>query len=166
MTTTYHDFEIPLGTLRLVGTKESVDRIELPNRAAEPPDAAWVVSNGVLPAALADAKRQIEEYFAGERREFDLPLTLEGTEFQRRVWAELRRIPFGETISYGTLAERIEKPSGSRAVGQANGRNRLPIVVPCHRVISHDGKLGGYGGGLRTKQALLDLERRAVEGAA
>ncbi len=166
MTATYHDFDTPIGTLRLVGGEDAVDRIDLPNLAAEAPNPAWTPSNGALPVALAEAKRQIEEYFAGGRREFDLPLALEGTEFQRRVWAELRRIPFGETISYGELAARIGKPMASRAVGAANGRNPAPVVVPCHRVISHDGKLGGYGGGLPVKQALLDLERRAGAGAA
>lgn len=164
MTATYHDFQTPIGTLRLVGAEDAIDRIELPNRAAEPPNPAWVVSDGTLPAALAEAKRQIEEYFAGVRREFDLPLALEGTEFQRRVWAELRRIPFGETISYGELAARIGKPTASRAVGAANGRNPAPVVVPCHRVIGSDGRLTGFGGGLPTKQALLDLERRAAGG--
>ena len=160
MTTTYHDFETPIGTLRLVGAEDSVDRIDLPNRAAEAPDAAWRLANGGLPTALAQAKRQLEEYFAGERREFDLPLAAGGTDFQRRVWAELGRIPFGETISYGELAARVGKPTASRAVGAANGGNPLPVVVPCHRVIGSSGRLVGYGGGLPTKQALLDLERR------
>lgn len=164
MTATYHDFHTPIGTLRLVGDEDAIDRIELPREAAKAPDAAWEAADGALPAALAEAKRQLEEYFAGERREFELPLASQGTDFQHRVWDELRRIPFGQTISYGELAERIGKPSASRAVGQANGKNRLPIVVPCHRVISHDGTLGGYGGGLPTKQALLDLERRALAG--
>lgn len=164
MTTTFHDFRTPIGTLRLVGDEDAIDRIELPNEAARAPNGSWKPANGVLPAALAEAKRQLGEYFDGKRREFDLPLGPGGTEFQQRVWVELRRIPFGETISYRTLAERIGKPAASRAVGQANGRNRLPIVVPCHRVISHDGKLGGYGGGLPTKQRLLDLERRAAGG--
>ena len=162
MTATYYDFDTPIGTLRLVGGEDSIDRIDLPNWAAEPPDRAWTPSNGALPAALQETKRQLEEYFAGGRREFDLPLGGGGTDFQRRVWAELQRIPFAETISYGELAARVGSPSGSRAVGQANGANRLPIVVPCHRVISHDGKLGGYGGGLPTKQALLGLERRVA----
>ncbi len=162
MPATYHDLDTPIGALRLVGGEDSIDRIELPNRTAEPPDPAWVPSNGSLPAALAETRRQLEEYFDGKRREFDLPLGAGGTEFQQRVWAELRRIPFGETISYGELAARVGNPSGSRAVGQANGANPLPVVVPCHRVVSHDGKLGGYGGGLPTKQALLDLERRVV----
>ena len=163
MTRTYHDFDTPIGTLRLVGGEHTLDGIDLPNRAAEPPNPAWAPTNGVLPAALAETKRQIEEYFAGDRREFDLPLGACGTEFQRRVWDELRRIPFGETISYGDLAGRIGKPTASRAVGAANGRNPFPVVVPCHRVIGHDGKLGGYGGGLPTKQALLELERRVAE---
>ena len=166
MTTTYHDLDTPIGTFRLVGGEDAVDRIDLPNRAAEPPNPAWVASNGALPAALAEAKRQLEEYFAGERREFDLPQAAKGTEFQRRVWAELRRIPFGETISYGELAARVGKPTASRAVGAANGRNPLPVVVPCHRVIGSSGRLVGYGGGLPTKQALLDLERRAIGGEA
>ena len=166
MTTTYHDLDTPIGTLRLVGDEDSVDRIDLPNRAVEAPNPAWVASNGALPAALAEAKRQIEEYFVGARQEFDLPLALEGTEFQRRVWAELRRIPFGETISYGELAARIGKPTASRAVGAANRCNPASVVVPCHRVIGADGKLVGYGGGLGTKQALLDLERRTGTGAA
>lgn len=163
MPVTYHDFDTPIGALRLVGDDAAIDRIELPNEAAKAPDTAWEAADGALPAALAEAKRQLEEYFAGERREFDLPLGAGGTEFQQRVWAELRRIPFGETISYGELAARIGKPTASRAVGAANGRNPLPVVVPCHRVVSHDGKLGGYGGGLPTKQALLDLERRVAE---
>lgn len=162
MTAAYHDLDTLIGALRLVGGEDSIDRIELPHRAAESPDPAWAPSSGALPAALQEAKRQLGEYFDGKRQEFDLPLGAGGTEFQQRVWAELRRIPFGETISYGELAARIGNPSGSRAVGQANGANRLPIVVPCHRVIGHDGKLGGYGGGLAVKQALLDLEQRVV----
>ncbi len=162
MTATYHDLDTPIGTLRLVGDENSIDCIDLPNRAAEPPDPTWERSNGALPAALAEAKLQLEEYFDGARQDFDLPLGAGGTDFQERVWGELRRIPFGETISYGELAARIGKPTASRAVGAANGRNPLPVVVPCHRVISHDGKLGGYGGGLPTKQRLLDLERRVA----
>ncbi len=164
MTATYHDFDTPIGTLRLVGGEDAIDRIELPNEAAKAPDGAWEQANGGLPAALAEAKRQLGEYFEGKRREFDLRLGAGGTEFQQRVWGELRRIPFGETISYGELAARIGKPTASRAVGAANGRNPLPVVVPCHRVIGSSGRLVGYGGGLTTKQALLDLEQRAVAG--
>ena len=112
------------------------------------------------PPVLNDTLTQLEEYFAGDRTDFDLPLEMHGTEFQRQVWAELRQIPYGETISYGELARRVGRPKGPRAVGQANGKNPIPIVVPCHRVVASGG-LGGYAGGLPMKQALL-----AVEGVA
>jgi len=108
---------------------------------------------------LKEAERQLAEYFAGERTEFDLPLAAAGTPFQRRVWSALCDIPYGETISYGELARRIGQPTASRAVGLANGRNPISIVVPCHRVIGSSGKLIGYGGGLDRKQKLLELER-------
>ena len=107
---------------------------------------------------LRDTRVQLDEYFAGERRVFDLPLAPRGTAFQREVWNALRDIPYGETISYAQLALRIGKPSAMRAVGAANGRNPLPIVVPCHRVIGADGSLTGFGGGLPTKRFLLELE--------
>jgi methylated-DNA-[protein]-cysteine S-methyltransferase len=110
---------------------------------------------------LAAAAAQLDEYFAGERRDFDLELDLRGTEFQRAVWDELLRIPYGETMSYGELARRLGRPERVRAVGAANGRNPVAIVVPCHRVIGADGSLTGYGGGLDRKRALL-----AVEGSA
>ncbi len=103
--------------------------------------------------------RQIEEFFAGERHTFDFPLAPKGTEFQKRVWAELLRIPFGETISYGELARRVGNPAASRAVGSANGKNPISLIVPCHRVIGSNGKLTGYGGGLELKEKLLDWER-------
>ena len=103
---------------------------------------------------------QLDEYFAGERLEFDVPLHLEGTTFQQRVWQELTKIPFGQTISYGELARRVGKPSASRAVGAANGRNPVSILVPCHRVVGSAGSLTGYGGGIERKQWLLDWERR------
>jgi len=107
---------------------------------------------------LPEAVRQLEEYFAGKRRDFDLPLHLDGTEFQQRVWRVLTEIPYGETWSYGDLAKRIGNPNASRAVGLANGRNPVSIVVPCHRVIGADGSLTGYGGGLQRKQWLLAHE--------
>ena len=109
-------------------------------------------------AVLHDARMQLEQYFAGERRDFALPLAPRGTAFQREVWNALRDIPYGETISYAQLAQRIGKPSAMRAVGAANGRNPLPIVVPCHRVVGTDGSLTGFGGGLPTKRFLLELE--------
>ncbi len=109
---------------------------------------------------LDDAERQLTEYFAGERTAFDLPLASDGTEFQKKVWAELRRIPFGETASYGEIARRLGyEPVISRAVGAANGANPIPIVVPCHRVIGADGTLTGYAGGVERKKTLLALEQ-------
>jgi|SRR5579872_3250889 len=102
--------------------------------------------------------RQLDEYFAGTRRSFDVPLAPRGTPFQLRVWEELRRIPYGMTTTYGKIAERIGKPTASRAVGLANGSNPIPIIVPCHRVIGTNGALTGFGGGLDVKAALLALE--------
>jgi len=110
--------------------------------------------------AICDVAHQVGEYCAGTRRVFDLPLAPAGTPFQRAVWDQLLRIPYGETISYATLAERVGQPGASRAVGQANGANPIALIIPCHRVIGADGTLTGYGGGLPLKQALLDFERR------
>ena len=118
----------------------------------------WVQDASAAP--LAAAARQLAEYFAGSRREFDLVLRLDGTVFQTRVWRELTKIPYGRTWSYGDLAKRIGKPSAPRAVGLANGRNPISIVVPCHRVIGADGSLTGYGGGLPRKRWLLAHEGR------
>jgi len=101
---------------------------------------------------------QLRDYFAGKRREFDLPLVPEGTEFQLKVWSALRTIPYGKTWSYGELARRIRKPKAARAVGAANGQNPIPIIVPCHRVIGANGSLTGFGGGLKIKRILLELE--------
>ncbi len=108
---------------------------------------------------FVEAKRQLCAYFAGQRTTFDLPLDAQGTPFQKRVWAELALIPYGATISYGALARRIGSPNASRAVGLANGRNPISIIVPCHRVIGANGALVGYGGGLSRKETLLALER-------
>jgi methylated-DNA-[protein]-cysteine S-methyltransferase len=109
-------------------------------------------------AGFDDVRTQLEEYFAGDRTAFEVELRLEGTEFQRQVWDALCSIPYGETISYGELARRVGNPKACRAVGLANGRNPVAIIVPCHRVIAADGTLGGYGGGLDRKSVLLDLE--------
>ena len=165
MNKSYHDFETPLGTMRVVGDARLIDRVDLPNAAARAPDPAWRAARGALPGPLSEAKRQLGEYFAGDRREFDLPLAPDGTAFQHRVWNALRRIPYAETRSYGDLAKRIGNPTASRAVGAANGCNPLAIVVPCHRVIGADGSLTGYGGGLPVKAALLALEQRVAGGA-
>lgn len=114
------------------------------------------------PARTAELRRQLAEYFAGERRDFDLPLSPEGTPFERSVWEELRRIPFGETRSYGEIAQAIGRPGAARAVGRANGANPIPIVVPCHRVIGSNGSLTGFGGGLEAKSRLLEIEGRRL----
>jgi methylated-DNA-[protein]-cysteine S-methyltransferase len=116
------------------------------------------------PGVLGPVRAQLEEYFRGERRSFDVPLALRGTPFQLRVWAELQRIPYGTTISYGELARRLGNPNLSRAVGAANGANPISIIVPCHRVIGADGSLVGYGGGMPAKRGLLALERRPESG--
>jgi methylated-DNA-[protein]-cysteine S-methyltransferase len=116
----------------------------------------WVQNDEARP--FQEAKEQLAAYFEGTLTEFDLPLLMEGTDFQRRVWEALQEIPYGTTISYGQLARRVDNPKGSRAVGLANGRNPISIIVPCHRVIGSNGKLTGYGGGLPRKAALLDFE--------
>jgi O-6-methylguanine DNA methyltransferase len=105
---------------------------------------------------------QLREYFGGQRHDFDLPLDLPGSPFQERVWGELQRIPYGETITYRDLARRVDASRGWRAVGRANGSNRLAVIVPCHRVVATGGGLGGYGGGLPAKRFLLDLEAAAT----
>lgn len=110
---------------------------------------------------LVETERQLGEYFAGERRRFDVPLSFAGTDFQKRVWAALLAIPFGETRSYGEIAGQLGAPGASRAVGAANGRNPISIIAPCHRVVGSNGKLTGFAGGLEAKAFLLDLERAA-----
>lgn len=146
----------PVGPLRLAADETGLRLIEFPDpRHPVSPDDDWEEGDN---AVLATARMQLGDYFAGRRRTFELPLAPQGTEFQQRVWRALRTIPYGATISYRDLAERIGKPSAMRAVGAANGRNPLPIVVPCHRVIGADGTLTGFGGGLPTKRFLLELE--------
>ncbi|TVQ62210.1 MAG: methylated-DNA--[protein]-cysteine S-methyltransferase [Phycisphaerales bacterium] len=127
------------------------------SRLLETPDPPDEVAPGVCPV-LDAAEAQLGEYFAGARRAFEVPMLTLGTEFQRRVWGELGRIPFGATISYGRLAERVGSPGGARAAGGANGANRIAILIPCHRVIDADGALHGYGGGLAHKRRLLEIE--------
>jgi methylated-DNA-[protein]-cysteine S-methyltransferase len=155
----------PIGKLLLAGDDEALKLISFETgRHTRQPDADWRQDE----APLRDAAQQLDEYFAGERRDFDLPLQPTGTAFQQSVWQALRDIPYGETESYGALARRIGKPKAVRAVGASNGLNPLPIVLPCHRVIGANGSLTGYGGGLPIKRALLDLERgqRVFAGAA
>ena len=152
----------PLGPLLLVGTSDALTSLWLPSgRDRLDPEPEWVESA----RPFRDVVRQLDAYFAGRLRRFDLSLAPAGTVFQRRVWRALCDIPYGETVSYGALARRIERPAAVRAVGAANGQNPIAIVIPCHRVIGSDGRLVGYGGGLPAKSALLALER-GVAGAA
>ena len=116
----------------------------------------WTVEETDL---IKETKRQLDEYFAGKRKEFDIPTRLEGTEFQKRVWEELRKIPYGKTVTYKDIAEAVGCPKGFRAVGLANNRNPISIIYPCHRVIGSNGSLTGYGGGLDVKEKLLEMER-------
>lgn len=149
----YHD--TPIGELLLAGDEEALSLVGFPQgKMRREPEGDWIYKE----KPFAGARRQLDEYFSGARREFDLPVKLDGTEFQLLVLEELRRIPYGETTSYRDIAERIGRPTAVRAVGAANGRNPLPIVVPCHRVVGASGDLTGFGGGLDTKEALLRLE--------
>ena len=149
-------FDSPIGRLLLTTDGTALSGLYMEPSRKTPSTEGWVNDPTIAP--LAEAVRQLTEYFSGKRREFDLPLRLQGTAFQQRVWRELTEIPYGETWSYGQLAKRINKPSASRAVGLANGRNPISILVPCHRVIGADGSLTGYGGGLERKQWLLAHE--------
>ena len=149
--------ESPVGRLLLAGSRAGLKWIGFSEgRAAIKPEPDWLPSDQYLTEAI----RQLDAYFRGELRSFDLPLALEGTTFQKTVWQELLKIPYGAAVSYREIARRIGKPKAVRAVGAANGRNPLPIVVPCHRVIGSDGSMTGYGGGLQIKEFLLELERR------
>ena len=145
----------PVGPLMLAADDHALRHIEFRDNCHPADRRDW---HGGDNEVLQAAQQQLGEYFAGRRRVFDLPLAPRGTEFQRAVWQALADIPYGNTISYAQLAQRIGNPTGTRAVGAANGRNPLPIVLPCHRVIGADGGLTGFGGGLPTKQFLLRLE--------
>ncbi|NCF52723.1 methylated-DNA--[protein]-cysteine S-methyltransferase [Gammaproteobacteria bacterium] len=156
----YCFLDTPIGDLLLAGDEESLSLVAFPEGSMRrDPDPDWIYNE----KPFAEARRQLTEYFAGSRKQFDLPLNLSGTEFQLLVLEELRRIPYGETVSYGDIAERIGRPAAVRAVGAANGRNPLPIIVPCHRVIGSGGDLTGFGGGLDAKEALLRLEAENSE---
>jgi len=145
----------PIGTLLLTGTQEGLTGIYMETGAAT---AAAVQSAVRDTTRFTEVKRQLKEYFDGTRRTFDLTLLPEGTAFQKMVWDALRDIPYGTTISYQELANRIGAEKAVRAVGAANGANPIPIIIPCHRVIGADGSLTGYGGGIERKRWLLDLE--------
>ena len=147
--------DTPIGELLLAGTENALSLIGFPKGSMRrDPRPDWIFKE----EPFEKVRHQLREYFEGKRRDFDIPLSLEGTDFQLSVWHELRGIPYGTTVSYGEVAKRIDNPKAVRAVGAANGRNPIPIIVPCHRVIGSHGDLTGFGGGLDTKEALLRLE--------
>lgn len=155
----YTKFKSPVGPFLLAGDDRGLRLLGFDaGRHVIRPQSGWIENK----TPFRETIRQLQAYFRGELREFDLPLALEGTPFQLLVWQNLRTIPFGQTISYGQLARQIGQPHAARAVGLANGSNPIPIIVPCHRVIGSDGSLTGYGGGLSIKQKLLSLESRQL----
>jgi methylated-DNA-[protein]-cysteine S-methyltransferase len=154
--TTFTITQSPVGPLTLAGEGEALVGLYFEN-APRPSD--WVRDDRTLP----DARRQLDEYFAGKRTRFDLPLAPRGTPFRQAVWDQLLRIPYGETATYGEIARALGKPAASRAVGGANHHNPISIIIPCHRVIGADGSMTGYGGELHRKRALLELESRQLQ---
>jgi methylated-DNA-[protein]-cysteine S-methyltransferase len=147
-------YDSPIGTIEIRGNERGVSRLDfVDGRESSRAEAA---------PCLKDAARELDEYFRGSRRTFAFPLALKGTEFQRGVWRALLRIPFGATASYGEVAAWAGRPGAARAVGQANHRNPVAIVIPCHRVVGRSGNLVGYGGGLWRKKWLLEHERRGI----
>lgn len=154
METFWSTYESPIGELTLIARGGRLRGVRFPG------ERHGLGEGARQPDEFANVTRQLDEYFAGDRREFDVAVELEGSEFQRAVWAQLREIPFGATVSYGELAKRLglEEPEAARDVGTAVGQTPTPIVIPCHRVIGANGDLTGYGGGLERKRALLGLE--------
>ena len=151
----FRSMDSPVGKLTLAGKDGRLMHLRMVDQTYEPSHDDWEPDDEAFPEAVG----QLEAYFTGERTEFDLPLHLVGTAFQRQVWEALLTIPYGETRSYGEIARQIGSPSAFRAVGLANGHNPIGIIVPCHRVIGSNGSLTGYGGGLDRKRALLELEK-------
>lgn len=168
---TLREIETPIGRLLAGATDEAVVLLDFTERPMIDAQLA-AVRRRIGPMRMGEAPlldalaRQLGEYLEGGRRAFDLPIDTPGSAFQERVWRELQAIPYGETVSYRELALRVDEPAASRAVGRANGSNRLAVIIPCHRVIAANGGLGGYGGGLATKRLLLDLEAGAMRAAA
>lgn len=148
-------FDSKIGKIKIVGSDIGVEEISL--------ESAEGVSSKEIPNCLVECKTQLEEYFTGKRKKFDLKLNPKGTDFQKRVWNELLKIPFGKTTSYLKLSKKLGDVKAIRAVGGANGKNKIAIVIPCHRVIGSNGKLVGYAGGLWRKQWLLDHEKASFQ---
>lgn len=154
--TCFTEIDSPVGLLYVRGNDECVTGLFMPNHKHwSGPEEGLRRSDD----SFKGIREQLAEYFAGDRQEFDIPVELDGTPFQQRVWEQLTTIPFGQTISYAELARRVGNPTATRAVGAANGRNPVSILVPCHRVIGSHGSLTGYGGGLHNKEWLLNWER-------
>ncbi|MCP2340503.1 methylated-DNA--[protein]-cysteine S-methyltransferase [Actinomadura rupiterrae] len=149
----------PVGPLTLVADGPELVGLYMNQQRHRPEDETFGAPGDPEDEPFASTASQLAAYFTGDRHEFDLPLKLKGTPFQQRVWEALTRIPYGETVSYGELAAELGNPSASRAVGLANGRNPIGIIVPCHRVVGSTGSLTGYGGGIERKRFLLDFER-------
>lgn len=149
----------PIGMLTIIASDAGIRRILFENETLAAERTIEDIPEATDDEIIQRAARQLSEYFGGDRREFDLALDLSGTEFQRAAWSALADIPYGETRSYAQQAAAIGRPGASRAVGAANARNPIPIVLPCHRVIGADGSLTGFGGGIDVKRQLLDLER-------
>ncbi|TXI60092.1 methylated-DNA--[protein]-cysteine S-methyltransferase [Mycolicibacter arupensis] len=154
--TCFRTIDSPIGPLTLAGDDGRLSHLLMLDHAHAPSRDGWWRDDSAFP----EVAHQLSAYFAGDLTEFDVDYTLVGTEFQRRVWTALLTIPYGQTRSYGELAGQIGSPTASRAVGLANGRNPISIIVPCHRVIGSNGSLTGYGGGIDRKKSLLELERR------
>ncbi|TPQ17971.1 methylated-DNA--[protein]-cysteine S-methyltransferase [Streptomyces sporangiiformans] len=152
----HHVIDSPYGPLTLVATDGSLSGLYMTDQRHRPPEETFGEPDDTPFGEVMD---ELRAYFAGELKEFTVPLRLDGTPFQRSVWEQLRKIPYGETRTYGALADALGSPKASRAVGLANGKNPVGIIVPCHRVVGADGSLTGYGGGLDRKQRLLDFER-------
>ena len=159
-TLTYDVVQSPIGRLILASDGVALVGVWMAN--ASPTDTTWSRHKGD-DDILAQTREELEEYFEGRRRSFDVPLAPNGTDFQRSVWTALTKIPFGKTVSYGDLARQLGKEAAVRAVGAANGRNPIPVIVPCHRVIGSDGSLTGFGGGLPRKKWLLQHEKALPE---
>jgi len=151
---TYYRSEI--GLIEIAGTEDGIHSVNFVEEKS--------TSTPEIPSCLKECVRQLDEYFKGKRKEFSLKMKLGGTDFQKKVWRELMRIPFGKTVSYKDIAEAIGKKEATRAVGMANNRNPIGIIIPCHRVIGSDGKLVGYGGGLWRKEWLINHERKVSSG--
>ena len=144
----------PIGSIEIVSDETHICGLNPTNKKVENQDLMQ------MPSIIQQCVQELDEYFSGERKNFSLSLSQKGTDFQQSVWNELQKIPYGETISYKTLAQRTKSPKAVRAAGSANGRNNISIIVPCHRVINTDSKLGGYAHGLEMKEYLLNLEKK------